>query len=164
MKKIIIILYLIIFSVSIYYAVNIFIKRNQENIDPKESNNEKIEITPNQKDTHKNEVEKINEKIEHINIIEKDATYKITSDDCNNECTQITEKNKKNYCQQVCGLTGQSVVDDSCDNKNGLTKDYCLRNQAIKENDFGKCKTIHDGGIRKQCQNRISEEVIDDIM
>lgn len=101
-----------------------------------------------------------------ISDISQEAAHAITSDDCANECTNIKEKDKQAYCKEVCGLTGtpQDDSDRSCDTLSGLAKDYCIRDKAVKDSDLTRCDEIRDSGVRTQCQNRIQEDIIDQIM
>jgi hypothetical protein len=85
----------------------------------------------------------------------------ISAKDCDNEC-QNFKNNAKNltYCQEVCGF---SLVknDSDCVSKTNLEKDYCLKNLGIAKKDFKICDQIQDAGIKKTCQNRITEDIIE---
>lgn len=106
------------------------------------------------------------EEPKEISDISQEAAYTITSRDCANECTNIEDEDKKTYCKEVCGLTGtpQDDSDRSCDALSGLQKDYCIRDSAVKDSDLSRCTEIRDSGVRTQCQNRIQEDIIDEIM
>ncbi len=166
MKKFLIILYIIIFVALAYYVVTLFITRdfNKEasnNTPPKTETTSKTNVSAvdtsitedNSSETSKNET---------TDIPTKTAKYDITRTDCNNNCTIITNKDEKEYCLQACGLSSSNSK--SCEDLIGLKKDYCLRDKAITQNKIDKCQKIQDGGIEKQCINRISENLIDDIM
>ena len=87
----------------------------------------------------------------------------LTSKDCDNECDQYKSDSKKlSYCQQVCGLKKSQAPADSCDNKTGLEKDYCFKDKAISQQDFEICEKIKDTTIKKTCQNRIAEELLEE--
>ncbi len=161
MKKLLIILYILIFIALAYYVVNLFMDRNQEK-------NNQVEIksqseTINDVNTDVKPPTIYEEEIEDISDEQKDAAYTITRDNCNNECVTIESTDKKTYCNQVCGLT---VVEHnkSCSELDNLNRDYCLRDEAVANKDLSKCNEITDTGIKNQCVNRINEEFIDEIM
>jgi len=166
MKKIIIIIYLIILTVLLYYAINIFMARKNENSIDNKTLNKKTSIIFNQKDaTQKTTGEATEETTDNSSAsMPTKPAYEITQEDCHQQCAQIIEKAKKKYCQQICGLTISSPNTGDCEKQKELNKDYCLRDQAVKEKDFQKCNLIYDSGIKRQCVNRINEDIIDDIM
>lgn len=87
----------------------------------------------------------------------------ISDGDCDNECENYKDSGEKLlYCQEVCGLKKPKAPADSCDDKSGLEKDYCLKDKAINEQDFEICEKISDATIKKTCQNRIAEELLDE--
>lgn len=88
---------------------------------------------------------------------------KITDEDCENEC-EAYQDNGENllYCREVCGLKKSKAPADSCDNETGLEKDYCLKDKAIGEQNFEICEKISDAAIKKTCQNRIAEELLEE--
>ena len=116
-------------------------------------------ITPDTTTDAPGEAEK---KENEATIITKDSAYQITKNDCNNNCKNIEPVEKLTYCNQICGLT--TLNKKSCDDLADLNKDYCLRDEAVAKKDLSKCSEIQDGGIEKQCLNRINEDFIDDIM
>jgi len=85
----------------------------------------------------------------------------VTSDDCKNECSRFAEGENKKYCRQVCGLDAAEESSD-CDSLSGIDKDYCLKDSAISNKDFGKCDQISDSKIKDVCRNRITEEILDE--
>lgn len=88
---------------------------------------------------------------------------RISDSDCENECENYQDNSEKLlYCREVCGLKKPKAPADSCDDKNGLEKDYCLKDKAIGEQDFEICEKIGDAAIKKTCQNRIAEELLDE--
>ena len=102
---------------------------------------------------------------EEIKSSSIDAT--ISSSDCENECLKFQESEKLKYCKQVCGLPeidqyGTEIKPTTdCANATGLEKDYCLKNEAIKNKDFKACEEINDSGIKKTCKNRVMEDIIE---
>jgi hypothetical protein len=86
----------------------------------------------------------------------------ITPADCDSQCKPFI-KNKKSlqYCQEVCGLISPIAPGDTCNNLKELDKDYCLKNLAISKKDMTICDQIQDLGIKKNCQNRIIEDMLD---
>ncbi len=154
---------MVIFIILAYYVINLFTNRNQNNIEI--ASTKKLEMLD---DTNIEPPQSVNIDIENDETTEitdeqKDSAYTITREDCTNECTNLTNTSEKAYCNQVCGFT--SVPDDqNCDELNNLEKDYCLRDYAIFEKDIKLCSEIQDAGIQKQCKNRISEDIMDEIM
>ena len=96
-------------------------------------------------------------------VTEETTAYDITTEDCASKCENIKITKKKNYCNQICGFTTNTPT-QSCDNLTDLEKDYCIQNQSIVEKDMNGCSQISDAGIKKQCQNRISEDFMDEVM
>jgi len=90
--------------------------------------------------------------------------YEITEKNCNNECESIKNTKKKDYCKEICGFGNNNVDEENCDILTHIKKDYCIRDRAIKQHNIIICDTIADKGIMDQCRNRVSEDVIDDIM
>ncbi len=88
---------------------------------------------------------------------------KINESDCENECENYKDNSEKLlYCREVCGLKKPKAPADSCDDKTGLEKDYCLKDKAIGEQNFETCENISDAAIKKTCQNRIAEELLEE--
>ncbi|HPN96288.1 MAG TPA: hypothetical protein PLK35_00830 [Candidatus Moranbacteria bacterium] len=103
----------------------------------------------------------------------KSETLKITvtPSDCDKECSKFEKDEELEYCQEVCNIVEYEEEDENeeendeenenCDDKNGLQKDYCLKDLAIDKEDFKICDTINDSGVKKTCQNRITEDLLD---
>jgi capsular polysaccharide biosynthesis protein len=87
----------------------------------------------------------------------------ILPSDCDNECSKFQKKEELEYCQQVCGISvnTENNTPSDCKIASGLQKDYCLKNLAIKNEDFKLCDQINDSGIKKACNNRITEDIIE---
>jgi hypothetical protein len=173
-KKFLIIIYVIIFAVVTYYVVMFFYDRETEDtetsIDRAKSRIEKMVNNENGESDKKSDqidstTDEESSQEEEAGVIDSTpAAYTITRDECDDECMNIDDSDKKKYCQQFCGLSGDPKDDHSCDSLSGLEKDYCIRDSAVAEQDFAKCKEVSDSGIREQCQKRIQEDIIDQIM
>jgi hypothetical protein len=100
------------------------------------------------------------------NVTEKSETNNtletVTMDDCSSECKGFTDKEKLSYCQEICGLqpVTQRESATACADLNGIQKDTCFRDFAVTKKDFVACDKINDQGIKKNCQNRITEELL----
>ncbi len=170
MKKLLITIYIIIFATLAYYVVNLFIDRDFKNDETTTESPTQTDISSDTTnipttDTSITENEDLDNSQESDTVTTKTAKYDITRTDCDNNCATIANEDKKEYCLQVCGLSPHTETNsDSCEDLTGLNKDYCLRDKAIAEDDIDKCAEIQDGGIEKQCKNRINEDFIDNIM
>ena len=83
--------------------------------------------------------------------------------DCANECqTFENSPNEYVYCQNVCGLTpaNPSNLPTSIANQS-LEQDIQQKNTAIQEGDLSNCETIKDAALRKNCQVRITEDLLE---
>lgn len=92
--------------------------------------------------------------------------------DCDNGCSRFTNQSDLNYCQQICNIPspGQSGSNQNaasqpasgdCQNQIGLDKDYCLRDLGISKKDFSICDQISDAGVKKACQDRITQDILE---
>ncbi|XLQ20247.1 MAG: hypothetical protein ACKUBY_00510 [Candidatus Moraniibacteriota bacterium] len=166
MKKILIIIYILIFIALAYYVVTMFIRRDHTKVDTKQEIKIESSIEYSTKDSTENSAENDSADNEITNTIEttpENTAYDITTEDCTTECINIEIDSKKDYCLQVCGLMGTSNG-ESCNDLTKIERDYCLRNAAISEKNIEKCNDINDGGIKKQCENRLKEDLIDEMM
>lgn len=86
----------------------------------------------------------------------------ITPVDCDNECIYFEIEKERDYCKQVCGLSAPTdPQDNGCDALSGLERDYCWKDEAVRKTDFSICQKIEDSKIKEVCQNRITEDIID---
>lgn len=96
----------------------------------------------------------------------------IEPSDCDNECSRFTSQSDLNYCRQICNIPLSNQPDSNqnsvsqpasgdCQSKTGLDKDYCLRDQAIANKNFDDCDQIADAGIKKTCQDRITQDILE---
>lgn len=157
-NKKIVALYLIALLSIVAYLVFIMINRSHS-LNDQETNNNFQDKEQIQKEERDNRDEKSNENRHQVLT----STYDITKKHCDNECESIKNTRKKNYCLEICGLGDNREIGD-CQVLAGFEKDYCLRDSAINEHNVKMCDSIVDKGILTQCRNRITEDIIDDIM
>lgn len=88
--------------------------------------------------------------------------------DCDKDCSRFKKDNEKEYCQEICGTTSyfedaeeEGGSSDDCNDEKGVQKDYCLKDIAVGNNDFKACEEISDKNIKKSCQNRITEDILE---
>ncbi len=92
----------------------------------------------------------------------KKSAFHITREDCSNECENFTQNSSGwRYCANRCDIIPVQEENAQCDTKTGLSKDYCLRDAAIKQNNPSGCDEISDRGIAQQCSNKIIESLVD---
>jgi hypothetical protein len=85
----------------------------------------------------------------------------ITTEHCRTGCEAFANKlDYFEYCQQVCGITPAKNV-SKCDGKDGIEKDYCLKDLGIAKSDTSICDQIEDANVKKTCKNRITEDLIE---
>lgn len=85
----------------------------------------------------------------------------INENDCENECENFSGTELE-YCRQICGLAAAADNLENCDNLAGIDRDYCLKDLALLKMDYAYCEKIKDGGIKKTCDNRLTEEIFDE--
>lgn len=169
MKNTIITFATVIFSI-LAVAFTVFTQRTQT--DPQE-----ITVTPNtiiQEEQELTQEQVIQNQItqpENEELIvqedpallqEKKSAFHITNQDCYNECENFTPNSSGwRYCANRCDIIPVQTNEAECDTKTGLSKDYCLRDSAIKANSPEICDTITDRGIAQQCTNKIIESLVD---
>ena len=81
---------------------------------------------------------------------------------CDNECEGISAETDLKYCRQVCGLEEIKAPLGDCSDLTGIEKDYCLKDLAVSKKDMSFCEPVADAKIKATCQNRITEEIIDE--
>lgn len=94
----------------------------------------------------------------------EDEFLQITPSDCDNKCKGFEETEDEEYCRQRCGLAEKAAPasdDNACARLEDLQRDYCLKDLAVNKDDPKMCADIEDGGIRKTCQNRFIEDMLD---
>ncbi|MDZ7611957.1 MAG: hypothetical protein U5L10_04300 [Candidatus Moranbacteria bacterium] len=125
---------------------------------------EKQETQEKQKSLEEKEQEEKEKELENLEEQKEPVPgeYEITIKNCNNRCQGITEPEKLEYCKQYCGLTQiQEKQEGDCDDLSGLEKDYCYKDLAVSQKDYKICEKISDEKIKQTCQNRITEEILD---
>lgn len=101
------------------------------------------------------------EKISSIKEIAGNVLAHITPEHCDNDCNAFKIDLKLyEYCQQSCGISPIRNVSD-CSEEKGIQKDYCLKDLAVLKGDFSRCAPISDANIKQACQNRISQDAIE---
>ncbi|MFH0969753.1 MAG: hypothetical protein V1804_04550 [Patescibacteria group bacterium] len=162
LKKLFLILFLIFLGVFVYFAYPIVKARYFENGNSQKQEPKTIINQTTSEDLGKSSAkDNVNSADMQNQADETGTNPNISAKDCDNECADFSdnEKNLK-YCQEVCGLS-TTESSENCDSKQGIEKDYCLKNFAIQKKDFEKCKKIQDASIQKTCKNRISEDIIE---
>jgi hypothetical protein len=85
----------------------------------------------------------------------------ITTEHCRAGCQAFANKlDYFEYCQQVCGITPVKNV-SKCDGKDGIEKDYCIKDLGITKSDSSICDKINDVNVQKTCKNRIAQDIIE---
>ena len=83
--------------------------------------------------------------------------------DCENRCADFKEE-ELDYCREVCGLkvkNANASTTGDCSDLSGLNKDYCLKDIGIEKRDFKFCDQVIDAKIKKNCRDRITEDMLD---
>lgn len=85
----------------------------------------------------------------------------IDQSDCENECADFSDPDEFKYCRSFCGQTDPATTTNDCESKTGLEQDYCWKDKAILEKNFGFCDKISDKPIRESCQIRLTEDLLE---
>lgn len=134
------------------------------------SNKSKIDVVNlinEQKNDQSGEAVNVQTSTNAVEIKSSSLEITITPSDCDNECSEFKKDNELEYCKEVCGLAStveentEKNVSNNCGSINGLQKDYCLKELAVKNKDFKTCEVIVDSGVKKACKNRITEDIIE---
>ena len=82
--------------------------------------------------------------------------------DCTNECAAFeTSPDQYVYCQNVCGLSPDPATSTPTLTDPNLSKDLEQKDTAIKEGNLSGCDTITDSTLRKTCQVRVTEDLLE---
>lgn len=82
--------------------------------------------------------------------------------DCTNECTAFeTSPDQYVYCQNVCGLSPDPATSAPTLTDPNLSKDIEQKDTAIKEGNLSGCDAITDKSLRKACQVRVTEDLLE---
>lgn len=95
---------------------------------------------------------------------EKNNFLDVSKSDCNNNCKDFSDPEDRKYCVQVCGLEPikkETKKKKDCSDLQDLEKDYCFKDLAINKNDIKTCSEIEDTDIKKVCQNRITQNLLE---
>lgn len=96
-----------------------------------------------------------------IEEVPEDVFIDVDAEDCEDNCEQFEDEEDKRYCQEYCGLNGDSApVTDDCETLEDLQKDYCYKDQALAKKDFNLCKKIIDKKLLESCKTRLTEDLI----
>ena len=96
-----------------------------------------------------------------VEEVPEDVFIDIEAEDCEDNCEQFEDEEDKKYCQEYCGLLEMSDSSDTdCESLEDLERDYCYKNQAIADKNFKLCEKIADNKLRQACQNRITEDLL----
>ncbi len=154
-KKIVISLVILLIFLSTY-GLYIFLKNNNTT-DTVELTNKPI---LNNKDNIQSEKEN-NESPRET------RAFHMNKSDCKNECSNFkNDLRGLHYCQNFCGLlpVRERDIEEHCKDLNkGLPRDYCFRDKAISAKDMNICSSISDRGVKEHCENRITEDIIDEL-
>jgi len=107
--------------------------------------------------------DEIDEEKEADNLAKEDAFLQITRENCENGCSGFNDQEDTDYCKQICGLVPISPPsqENDCEKLEDLEKDYCYKDLAIEKTNGEICEKIEDKNVRKTCQNRIIEDIVD---
>jgi hypothetical protein len=159
--KILILIYLLIIGTFTYFVYPIFHSRyfpTQENGSEKSSPAENKKIIQEESSSNTNND---SEDTPDESTVPDDILIDINTEDCEDNCEQFEDAEEKKYCQEYCGLSGDSTTStDDCEKLVNLEKDYCYKNQAISKKDFTLCKKITDKKILESCKTRLTEDLI----
>lgn len=92
-----------------------------------------------------------------------ESFVEILPEDCNKECSTFqTSPDQYNYCRNVCGFsTSDSPVPITPPKDTKLRQDIEQKDTAIKEGNLSGCEAITDSNLRKACQVRVTEDLLD---
>lgn len=122
-------------------------------------------LNPEDQEEDLEEASQLEKDFAEDNAVEKESYLEIKKDDCKNKCADFKdEKADFRYCQEVCGLVEvkKESSSEECEDLEDLEMDYCLRDLAISKKDYGLCEKIEDKSISLNCQNRITEEILEE--
>ena len=139
-----------------------FNKSSEGNSVQEEAQKDKEAVEDESGEGLKEEIREESDEGESETGMEGDHLY-VTREDCENRCEKFkdSEENLK-YCQEVCGLVPISEV-ENCDGLEGLERDYCLKDLAVRKKDDNICDEIRDNKIKQVCRNRVAEEILSEM-
>ena len=109
------------------------------------------------------EEEKEEEKEERkLDELDEDEMSLVTASECENECANWNDDEEDfEICQEICGFRDDNDSDGDCEGTEDTEADICFRRKAIDEKDSFLCEKIEDGSLRKNCEDRVLEEILD---
>ncbi|MCA9365068.1 MAG: hypothetical protein KC736_04200 [Candidatus Moranbacteria bacterium] len=181
MKRFLIFLVVCFVGVFVYIVWNVFSDRyfgenteeelnNQssdsliENVPPTDSDRQNLSDDLSSATAETDASQETNSTIEETSF-DRAPLYDITTEDCEEECPNIDNASRKNYCENICGLIPIDTYEETereCENFSGVERDYCLRDIAVSEKDPSICEEISDKNVFLQCKNRILEDIVDE--
>ena len=91
----------------------------------------------------------------------KTVQLEITKEHCDSQCEFFThDPTNFKYCSEVFGISPIENISD-CKDKKDLERDYCQKDLAITKMNVSLCDPITDANIRKTCQKRINEDLLE---
>lgn len=160
-SKLSLLIFIIVLSAITYFAYPI-IKSRYFN-----SESKLIITNPDAQNSDNNNGENASQDVQESKVSFESESLKISvkPSDCDNECSNFKKNEELEYCREVCGLSALEKTEEptNCENKSGLQKDYCLKDLGIEKKDFKICGKISDAGIKKTCQNRITEDIMENL-
>lgn len=169
-KKIIIVLFLIVFGIIAYFGYPIVKNRYFNNAGSTKDDIENTKNTDSAKTITNDEL--IDDNDDESTDSESDSEVKdevdesgdnvnITASDCDNDCLNFKDNESDlKYCKNICGLSANES-NDNCESKVGSDRDYCFKDQAIAKTDLKICDSISDLKIKSSCKNRITEDLLE---
>lgn len=85
----------------------------------------------------------------------------VSQSDCETECSGYDTEKYKIACLEECALSGTSQKESDCASLSGSAKDSCWKEKALTEKNFSACDNIASANLRKSCQDRLTEELLD---
>jgi len=161
-KKLLITIIILIIGTLLFFIIKVFVDRQKalkyDTIENKVEHS--ILDLPSNNSTPQATLPENNKNNSSTDNLSRTMKVDITQKNCNNECTNISEKHFE-YCKEVCGLSFDRHK-NTCEEKDGLEQDYCWKDRAIEDSDFSTCEKINDKNIYETCKNRITEDFLDD--
>lgn len=171
-RKIFILILIIAIITLAYFGYQIIASRYFKNA-PNTIENEKKSPSSQEKEIKDEEFSKFSEneigenenpEVENyqMDLDEKgSALASITNQHCNDNCKAFaTDLDIFEYCEKVCGISPDKKV-SNCDGEKEIQKDYCLKDLAVSKKDASICSKINDINVRKTCNNRLMEEILE---
>ncbi len=96
------------------------------------------------------------------NASTQDRAFYVDEEDCNSQCSNFEKATEGwRYCANLCGIIDEEQNTDLCEQKDGLSRDYCFSEKAARDRDLDVCDSISDHGVRDICIQNTKEQIID---